>query len=133
MAAAGSRDPRSSLWRRRASKRLELMAAAGELQISDKATPKVFPLSSARMFPFYDILPAAFFYYQGDVDYSTRSFQERVCDRLDRRWLHSKGIAYIYLPSAREGTCIQGMNSLIRSETVVAHEGDAYLLRLKTP
>jgi hypothetical protein len=129
-------------------KRLELMAAAGELQIADQATPKVllanavtqmgietwvFPLSSARIFPFYDILPAAFFYYQGDVDYSTRSYQERVCDRLDRLWLHSKGIAYIYLPSAREGACIQGMEGLIRSETVVAREGDAYLLRLKTP
>lgn len=93
----------------------------------------IFPVSSARVFPFHEELPAAFYYYQGDAEYGTASYLERVCQRLDRAWLKSKGIAYVYLPSERKEACLAGMEDLVRTEQVVLRVGGAYLLKLQEP
>ncbi len=87
-----------------------------------------FPVFSARVYPHYDVPPAAFFYYQGDVEYSTNSYVKRVCDRLDREWLKSKGIGYVYLPSEHLGTCLE---HLPKQEEIVLQEGNAYFLKLR--
>ena len=93
----------------------------------------IFPVSSARVLPYFKVLPAAFYYFQGDAQYGTASYLAHVCERLDRAWLQSKGIAYVYLPSEREQACVSGREALIGSEQVVLNMGGAYLLRLREP
>lgn len=83
----------------------------------------IFPVSSARVLPYFKVLPAAFYYFQGDAQYGTASYLAHVCERLDREWLHSKGIRYLFLPSERERACVSGMETLTGSEQVVLHQG----------
>ena len=90
----------------------------------------LFPISAARVLPQYEVLPAAFYYYQGDADYGTANYDQRVCQSFDRAWLLSKNIRYVYLPSERENACIAGMENLITTEKVVINNGNAYLLEL---
>jgi hypothetical protein len=90
----------------------------------------IFPVSSARVLPHYDVLPAAFYYYQGEPGYGTTSYKQHVCQSFDRQWLLSRGIQYLYLPTERSDACIAGMEGLIRTETVVLKQGNAYLLQL---
>ncbi len=91
----------------------------------------VLPVSSARVLPLYDVLPAAFYYYRGEPDYGTVTYQARVCEQLDRAWLRARNIDYIYLPSNRERACVAGMEDLIQTEEVVLQEGQAYLLKFR--
>ncbi|WP_145974303.1 hypothetical protein [Stenotrophomonas pictorum] len=93
----------------------------------------VFPVAGARALPFSGSLEPAFFYYQGDPDFSSRSYQDNVCHQLDRRWLARHRIGYVFLPENRAQACISGMESLIDSERIVFQSGDAYLLELSTP
>jgi hypothetical protein len=91
----------------------------------------ILPVASARVLPYFDVLPAAFYYYQGDLNYSTASYQARVCDTLDRTWLRAQHIQYIYLPSGRQDACVAGMETLIQTEEVILREGQAYLIKLR--
>ena len=91
----------------------------------------ILPVASARVLPYYDVLPAAFYYYQGDLHYSTASYQAHVCDTLDRAWLRAQHIRYVYLPSGRQDACVAGMETLIQTEEVVLQEGQAYLIKLR--
>jgi hypothetical protein len=91
----------------------------------------IFPVTSARILPYHDVLPAAFYYFQGDTEFGAASYRARVCEKFDRRWLRSKGIAYVYLPTGRENACMQGMEDLVRTEITVLRQGNAYLLRLR--
>jgi hypothetical protein len=76
-------------------------------------------------------LPAAFFYFQGDPEYSTQSYADHVCNQLDRAWLKQKGIHYLYLPSQRTDVCIEGLEQLPITEEVVLQAGNAYLLKFR--
>lgn len=91
----------------------------------------IFPVSSARLLPYYDILPAAFFYFQGDPEYSAHSYAQHVCNQLDRAWLKQKGIYFVYLPSQRADVCIKDLDRLPFTEDIVLQEGNAYLIRLR--
>ena len=128
-------------------RKMEKMVKNGEFRTASGAVPKVllpnwlshseietwiFPVSGGRLYPNMELLPAAFYYYQGDIDYSTRSYIDHVCEHLDRPWLLSKGIQYIFLPSERADACVAGMDELPASEEVILKEGNAYLLRFKT-
>lgn len=127
-------------------RRFEQLVASGQLTDASGTPSKVlipntiakmeletwiFPVSSARVLPYFKVLPAAFYYFQGDAEYGTASYLAHVCERLDREWLRSKGIRYLYLPSEREQACVAGMETLIGTEEVVLNEGGAYLLRLR--
>lgn len=129
-------------------RQFEQLVARGELTLPSGKAPKVlipnavakmeletwiFPVSSARVLPYFKVLPAAFYYFQGDAQYGTASYLAHVCERLDRAWLQSKGIAFVYLPSEREQACVSGREALIGSEQVVLNMGGAYLLRLREP
>lgn len=126
-------------------KKFQEMTRSGAFSDSSGVTPKVlvpnalsisdieswiFPVSSARALPHYDVLPAAFYYYQGDSIYGTKSYEKHVCEVFDRKWLLSNGIRYLYLPTERSETCMAGMETLIRTETVIIKQGNAYLLQL---
>ncbi|MGJ4727979.1 hypothetical protein [Luteimonas sp. SDU101] len=93
----------------------------------------VFPVTGARALPFHDVPPIAFFYYQGDDDYTTDTYHTHVCRRFDREWLRSQGIGYIFLPSARDAACMEGMEQLPATEEIVVRSGNSYLLRLRAP
>ena len=127
-------------------RRFEKLVKTGQFKMDDGRTPKVllpnwvsqseietwvFPVSGARLYPYMKVLPAAFYYYHGDVDYSTQSYLAHVCDRFDRSWLLSKNIQYVFLPANREKACFAGMESLLKTEEVVLREGKAYLLKLR--
>jgi hypothetical protein len=127
-------------------RKFEKMVKNGDFRSPSGKTPKVllanwlfhseietwiFPVSGGRLYPYMDLLPAAFYYYQGDIDYSTRSYLDHVCEHFDRPWLLSKGIQYIFLPSDRKEACVDGMEGLVSSEDIVLQEGNAYLLKLK--
>lgn len=124
----------------------ERLVAEGALTRPGEAPPKVllpnnvshmeletwiFPVDSARILPYYNVLPAAFYYYQGDAQYSTSSYVAHVCNQFDRRWLEEKGIRYLFLPTVREEACVAGMKDLIHTEEVVLNVQGAYLLKLK--
>jgi hypothetical protein len=127
-------------------KRLEGKAEQGLLRVPGVNHPKVllpnrvvqmgdvetwiFPAGSARAYPHFEILPAAFFYFQGHTHYSTQSYIDHVCNRLDMDWLRRHEIHYLYLPSQREGICVSGYEGLITPESTVDREGDALLIRL---
>jgi len=91
----------------------------------------IFPVSGSRALPFYDVAPAAFYYYQGDDDYTTENYKVHVCHHFDREWLKRQNIGYVFLPSNRNAACLQGMEDLPLTEIVVAHSGDSYLLKLR--
>jgi hypothetical protein len=91
----------------------------------------IFPVSGSRALPFHDVVPAAFYYYQGDDDYTTENYKVHVCHKFDREWLKSQDIGYVFLPSNRNSACLDGMEDLPLSETIVAHSGNSYLLRLR--
>jgi hypothetical protein len=126
--------------------KLQELKSRGGLTVPGVAAPKIlvpnsinqmdketwiFPVSSARLLPFYDILPAAFFYFQGDPEYSTQSYADHVCNQLDRAWLKQKGIHYLYLPSRRTDVCIKDLEQLPITEEVVLQAGNAYLLKFR--
>lgn len=91
----------------------------------------VFPVAGARALPFYDVPPVAFFYYQGDEDYTTRAYEEHVCRHFDRDWLEAQGVRYVFLPSSRGAACLDGMEQLPMTEEVLIRSGNSYLLRLR--
>jgi hypothetical protein len=91
----------------------------------------VFPVTGARALPFHDVPPVAFFYYQGDDDYTTDAYQAHVCRHFDREWLASQGIGYVFLPSVRDAACMEGMEQLPATEEIVVRSGNSYLLRLR--
>ncbi|MBA2237266.1 MAG: hypothetical protein H0W24_00975 [Lysobacter sp.] len=90
----------------------------------------VFPIAGARALPFYDVPPVAFFYYQGDDDYTTENYKAHVCRQFDRAWLKQQGVAYVFLPSVRGSACMQDMERLPDTEEILIQHGNSYLLRL---
>jgi hypothetical protein len=91
----------------------------------------IFPVTAARAVPFLDLPPVAFFYYQGNPDFTTANYVAHVCERFDRRWLREHGIAYVFLPSRREAACVAGMEALPRTERVLVRHGDSMVLQLR--
>ena len=91
----------------------------------------IFPTTASRALPFFNGPDSAFFYYQGDRDYTTDNYLRHVCKRFDRNWLASQGIGYVFLPSDRGDACLHGMDLLVQTEQVVLNSGNAYLLRLR--
>lgn len=90
----------------------------------------IFPTGASRYLALTDTLPVAFYYYQGDSDYTTDNYRRHVCERLDRAWLASERIGYVFLPADREGTCLAGLDALARTDTVIAASGASLLIRL---
>ena len=126
-------------------KKLEALVADGEIPLLKGKLPRVlipnvlvnagierwvFPTGASRYLAMADALPVAFYYYQGDSDYSTESYKRHVCERFDRDWLEKEGINYVFLPAERVGTCIAGLESLHTTDTVILESGNSSLVRL---
>lgn len=119
----------------------ETLARAGKLRPGRVLLPNslhqarhekwIFPVTGARALPFFDLPPPAFFYYQGDPDFTTANYVRHVCERFDRRWLLEQSIAYVFLPVRRDAACIHGMEALASSERVLVRNGNSIVLELR--
>lgn len=128
--------------------KLERLVAQGSIARADGSLPRVlvpnqevqagyetwmFPIGGSRYLAMADALPVAFFYHQGDADYSSRNYQTHVCESLDRAWLARENIRYVFLPADRPRTCAGVTDALTLSERVLLNSGDTWLLELRLP
>ena len=128
-------------------KKLEALVAEGDIPLFKGKLPRVlipnvlvnagierwvFPTGASRYLAMADALPVAFYYYQGDSDYTTENYKRYVCEQLDRDWLAKEGIDYVFLPAERVGTCIAGLESLHTTDTVILKSGSSYLVRFNS-
>lgn len=91
----------------------------------------IFPVAAARATPFFDVPRVAFFYYQGDPDFTTDNYVTHICERFDRQWLRDQNIAYVFLPLRRGAACVEGITDLPRTERILARQGDSMILELR--
>lgn len=130
----------------RVVERLESLVESGALTGDDGELPRIlvpnmgarsgaehwfFPTGGSRYLAMADALPVAFYYYQGDADYTTRNYRERVCSTLDRQWLAEQRIDYVFLPADREGVCLAEIDSLPRTDEVILSDGDTHVIKLR--
>jgi hypothetical protein len=66
----------------------------------------IMPRGGSRSMHFYQTYPVAFFYYQGDQDYSAYNYRTKVCENMDINWLKSKNIRYLFTPTHMMNACI---------------------------
>lgn len=91
----------------------------------------LFPVGGARLLAQETDFPLAFYYYEGDNDYTTSNYELHVCKSFDRAWLRSEHIRYVFLPADRAAACVASMETLPWTEHVVASSGNSYLLELR--
>ena len=118
----------------------ELLAKKGALRPGKVLLPNslheahrekwIFPVTGARALPFFDGPSPAFYYYQGDPDFTTENYVHHVCERLDRDWLRQQSVTYIFLPQHRGSACVAGMEALVQTERVVVRRGNSMILEL---
>ncbi|UNK41907.1 hypothetical protein MNO14_13220 [Luteimonas sp. S4-F44] len=85
----------------------------------------LFPVGGGRVAPFYDVGPVAYFYYQGDPNFTTGTYLDRVCHRFDRQWLLSHSVRYVFVPESASEGCLADMDALRQKALQVAVSGDA--------
>lgn len=90
----------------------------------------VFPTGGSRYLALADALPVAFYYYQGDPDYTTGNYLSHVCEGLDRGWLARERIRYVFLPAERTDACPAAFGSLAEGDRVILQSGDSMLIEL---
>lgn len=90
----------------------------------------LFPHGASRILPFYNVFPVAFFYFQGDRDYTNESYKRRVCQDFDESWLRKRNIKYLFLPSDRGSVCIHNLEQIIATKTILFKQGNAIFISL---
>lgn len=90
----------------------------------------LFPVGGARLLAQEINVPLAFYYYHGDQDYTTADYEQHVCHTLDRAWLKSNHIRYVFLPANRSAACVDSIEALPKTEHIVASSGNSYLLEI---
>ncbi|QCO67084.2 hypothetical protein E5843_03550 [Luteimonas yindakuii] len=81
----------------------------------------LFPSGAGRLAPYAGVGPVAFFYYQGDPDYTTRNYVAHVCERFDLAWLREQHVRYVLIPATPGDWCIHDHEGIAsRWETVVS-------------
>lgn len=119
----------------------EALARAGKLSPGRVLLPNsrheahreqwIFPVTAARALPFFDVPAPAFYYYQGDPDFTTENYVRHVCSRFDESWLSEQGVAYVFLPARRDSACLAGMETLVQSRRVIVRHGNSMILELR--
>lgn len=90
----------------------------------------IMPRGGGRSVHFYETFPAAFFYYQGDVDYTADNYRSKVCKNLDVSWMKSKNIRYLFTPTQMMDACIFGYSDLDTKFKVISKSGSSTLYQL---
>lgn len=91
----------------------------------------IFPVTGARVLPFVDAPPPAFFYYQGQAAFTTANYMRHVCERFDRNWLRAHRIRYVFRPSSHEAACMAGIENLPSMGKVVSRHGQSLFVELR--
>jgi len=90
----------------------------------------IMPRGGGRSVHFYETFPTAFFYYQGDADYTADNYRLKVCQSLDISWLKSKNIRYLFTPTQMLDACVFGYTDLDSKFEVLSRSGSSSLYRL---
>jgi hypothetical protein len=90
----------------------------------------LMPRGGTRSAIFYDTLPLAFFYQQGDLDYTFDNYMTHVCQQLDIAWLKSRNIQYLFLPTDMLDACVADRDSLDQQLQIIVQAGPARLYQL---
>lgn len=90
----------------------------------------LFPAGGGRLAPHSGVGPVAFFYYQGDPDYTTRNYVANVCERFNLAWLREQKVRYLLLPASPGDWCIHGHENLALRWETVAYSGNARVIDL---
>lgn len=90
----------------------------------------LFPSGGGRLAPYSDVGPVAFFYFQGDPDYTTHNYVTYVCERFDVAWLREQKVRYVLIPAAEGEWCIHDVDALSLRWKTVAASGKARVIDL---
>lgn len=91
----------------------------------------LFPAGGGRLAPHADVGPVAFFYFQGDPDYTTYNYVAHVCERFDVPWLQAQKVRYVLVPATAGDWCIHDVVTLVARWETVAMSGDARVIDLE--
>lgn len=90
----------------------------------------LFPAGAARIFPFYNVFPAAFFYFKGEPYYTFDDYHVNVCRRFNQEWLLDRNIRYMFVASDYNGVCIDRFYKILEKNRVLFKQGNAMFVEL---
>jgi hypothetical protein len=90
----------------------------------------LMPRGATRSAVLYDTFPLAFYYYQGNQEYTFDNYQQFVCQFLDITWLKSQNIQYLFTPSNMSDSCVYEYKNLGDRFETVARFGNSAIYRL---
>jgi len=90
----------------------------------------LFPAGGGRLAPHSEVGPIAFFYFQGDPDYTTHNYVANVCNRFNASWLRGQKIRYVLIPANEGEWCIHDVDAITRQWKTVAESGNARVIDL---
>lgn len=59
----------------------------------------IFPHGASRILPYYNVFPVAFYYYQGNPEFSYQNYKRRIIESFDLKWLREHKVQYLFMPS----------------------------------
>ena len=90
----------------------------------------LFPFGASRLLPDGEMFPLAFYYFQGDADYTLENYLKYVCREFNRDWLKSKNIRYIFIPSKPVKSCLFKTEERLKTERILFNSGKTYFLEI---
>ena len=91
----------------------------------------LFSFGGSRVLPLRDTLPVAFFYSQGDPKlFSWDAYKKYVCQGLNRSWMATKNIRYVFIPSQIAGSCAAALRRQVHPDDVIFQSGDAMFAKI---
>jgi hypothetical protein len=92
----------------------------------------LLPFGAAKIMPYYNVFPVAFYYYQGSKDYSFKNYKEKICESFDMEWLKARNIKYLFIPSAfgKIGECIYDFEKIKKESKIIFEVGNSRFYRL---
>lgn len=90
----------------------------------------LFPVGGARVLPFVDTFPAAFFYGQGKVEYTYENYIKNVCKDFDLAWMKENNIQYFFKPEQMLSACVKDLAEVKLRSQILSEHGNSYLIKL---
>jgi hypothetical protein len=90
-----------------------------------------FPVGAARLLGQIETLPVAFYYMQGDPDFTADAYEKHVCERFDRAWLAKEKIEFLFVSARTDYACVKELDKQVADAEVVIRRGRAMLLRVR--
>jgi hypothetical protein len=89
-----------------------------------------FPVGSARLLGQIDTLPVAFYYMQGDTDFTASAYRRHVCERFDTNWMKKERIRFLFVSARTDYACVKDLETMATAGNVVMQRGQALLLSI---